>query len=59
MAALSFPKVPETSRTGTPGFPELPAPPLGGGKNGKGWRVVNGCAGDAKQSHLLERWSDA
>lgn len=35
MAGLSFPELPETSRTGTPGFPELPAPPLGGGKNGK------------------------
>lgn len=34
MAALSFPELPETSRTGMPDFPELPAPPLGGGRNG-------------------------
>lgn len=35
MAALSLPELPETPRTGTRGFPELPAPPLGGGRNGK------------------------
>ena len=35
MAALSLPELPEMSRTVTPGFPELPAPPLGGGRNGK------------------------
>lgn len=38
MAAVSFPELPETSRTGAPGIPELPAPPLGGGKNGNGKR---------------------
>lgn len=32
---MSLPELPETSRTGTPDFPELPAPPLGGGRNGK------------------------
>lgn len=35
MATVTFPELPETSRTGVPGFPELPAPPLGGGRNGK------------------------
>lgn len=39
MAAMSFPELPETSRTGTPDFPELPAPPLGGGGNGNDERV--------------------
>ena len=34
MAAVMLPELPETSRTGTPDFPELPAPPLGGGRNG-------------------------
>lgn len=38
MAALSSPELPEMSRTGTPRFPELPAPPLGGGENGNGKR---------------------
>lgn len=40
MAAVSLPELPETSRTGTPRFPELPAPPLGGGRNGKDERDV-------------------
>jgi hypothetical protein len=34
MAAMTFPELPEASRTGTPDFPKLPAPPLGGGRNG-------------------------
>jgi hypothetical protein len=34
MAAVSFPELPKTSRTGTRDFPVLPAPPLGGGRNG-------------------------
>jgi len=38
MAAVSSPELPETSRTGAPGFPELPAHPLGGGENGNGKR---------------------
>ena len=34
MAAVSLPESPEMPRTGTPEFPELPAPPLGGGRSG-------------------------
>lgn len=37
MVAVRLPELPETSRTGTPAFPELPTPPLGGGRNGKPW----------------------
>lgn len=36
---LTLPDLPETPRTGTPVFPELPAPPLGGGENGNGKRA--------------------
>ena len=38
MAAVILPELPETSRMGTPDFPELPAPPLGGGRNGNDGR---------------------
>lgn len=31
MAAVTFPKFPKQEKTGVPGFPEIPAPPLGGG----------------------------
>lgn len=58
MAAVTFPELPETSRTGASGFPELPAPPLGGGKNGKGERDEE--AGDLfglvqQQPRILDR----
>lgn len=58
MTPQPLPELPEPSRTGTPGFPELPAPPLGGGRNGKDER--DGVALDLfgleqQQSRTLDR----
>ena len=35
MAALKLPILPIPSQTGAPDLPILPAPPMGGGRNGK------------------------
>ena len=35
MGALRFPILPIPSQTGAPDLPILPAPPMGGGRNGK------------------------
>ena len=37
MACVTYPEFPEMSRIGTPGCPEYPAPPLGGGTSGRDW----------------------
>lgn len=55
MAAVSFPVFPETSRTGAVGFPELPALPLGRGKNGNGKLGGNAVRSGTTTAALLTR----
>ena len=48
MAGVTYPEFPEKSRIGTPGCPEYPAPPLGGGTSGRAW----------DRTHVLNFWGN-
>ena len=48
MAALTLPILPIPSQTGAPDLPILPAPPMGGGRNGKQETMTAELFGPAK-----------
>lgn len=48
MAGMTYPEFPEKYRIGTPGCPEYPAPPLGGGTSGR----------DRDRAHIPNCWSN-